>query len=474
MPVRDRETNPELPQPTPEQVFFRWPRREPLAALWSGDHAARTTLLANPGKPVLVPSGENPLPALRALLRAASPHGRGGWMVLLSYDAGRALEPRARTANGAADDRGWPAAVFLRIDAPLVYDHALGRWNDADRAAAEAGPEPAQTDAFETGPARSATSQGAYEAGVARVVEYLCAGDAYQVNLAHRFTLPMRGSARAFFSRLAGAANPRYGAYLEFDEPDGTRRAVCSASPELYLAYNAGTRRVQTCPMKGTRPHSASAQSLREAPKDAAELAMIVDLMRNDLGRVCVAGTMRVDHAREIERHGASPESSLWQATATISGTLASGADLADLIGATFPPGSVTGAPKIRAMQIIDELEPVRRGPYCGALGYISDSGDAAFNVAIRTALITGSPGACPGEFEASLLDYSVGAGVVVESEPRAEWLETLDKAGVLRGALAHAGQIESESSQATQAPAPPQTITVPPTTSSGIATTAP
>ena len=161
-------------------------------------------------------------------------------MVLLSYDAGRALEPRARTANGAADDRGWPAAVFLRIDAPLVYDHALGRWNDADRAAAEAGPEPAQTDAFETGPARSATSQGAYEAGVARVVEYLCAGDAYQVNLAHRFTLPMAG-VPALLPRLAGAANPRYGAYLSstsLTEPV----AVCSASPELFLAYNAGTR----------------------------------------------------------------------------------------------------------------------------------------------------------------------------------------------------------------------------------------
>jgi anthranilate/para-aminobenzoate synthase component I len=161
--------------------------------------------------------------------------------------------------------------------------------------------------------------------------------------------------------------------------------------------------------------------------------------MRNDLGRVCEFGSVRVDEPRVIERHGGRGEGGVWQGVATVSGTVRAGLDLADVLRATFPPGSVTGAPKIRAMQIIDELEPVPRGPYCGAIGFISDCGRAAFNVAIRTAVLhSRAPGAGPdGPWT---LDYSVGAGIVADSRPDLEWRETLAKAGALLGSGAGAG----------------------------------
>jgi len=186
-----------------------------------------------------------------------------------------------------------------------------------------------------------------------------------------------------------------------------------------------------TRPMKGTRPAGGDPAELERSVKDRAELNMIIDLMRNDLGRVCRAGSVRVERAREIERHGG--ERGVWQATATVSGELRDGIGLARVLGAAFPAGSVTGAPKIRAMQIIDELEPVRRGPYCGSIGWIGNDGAAELSVAIRTALVSGAPGDGPGEVREGVLDYSVGAGIVADSDPSAEWRETMDKAGVMR-----------------------------------------
>ncbi|MEQ8769129.1 MAG: anthranilate synthase component I family protein [Phycisphaerales bacterium] len=274
-------------------------------------------------------------------------------------------------------------------------------------------------------------NRAAYTAAVRRAIEYIRAGDIYQANLTHRLSTPFAGSARALFAALA-AADPVHGVYLEADH-DRTRTALCSASPELFLSYDPTTRRLTTRPMKGTRPHAADPAELRDAPKDRAELAMIVDLMRNDLGRVAEFGSVRVEAPRTIERHAQS----VLQATATISATLRQDLTLADAITAAFPAGSVTGAPKIRAMQIIDELEDAARGPYCGSAGFIDDSGRAMLNVAIRTALITGSPGnRARDEIASGTLDYAVGAGIVADSDPDAEWDETLVKAGVLRSAL--------------------------------------
>jgi anthranilate/para-aminobenzoate synthase component I len=213
---------------------------------------------------------------------------------------------------------------------------------------------------------------------------------------------------------------------------------ICSASPELFLEIDAAARRIVTRPMKGTRRGSSSVAELELSAKDTAELNMITDLMRNDLGRVCELGSVRVERAREVERHGntaihrytdtaihedgetATHEGGLWQATSMVSGMLRGGIGMSEILAATFPGGSITGAPKIRAMQIISELEGRERGVYCGAIGFVSRSGHAAFNVAIRTATISGG-----------VVSYGVGAGIVADSEPGAEWRETMDKAGV-------------------------------------------
>lgn len=176
--------------------------------------------------------------------------------------------------------------------------------------------------------------------------------------------------------------------------------------------------------MKGTRPGHAPPDELRASPKEHAELAMIVDLARNDLGRVCQPGSVRVHAPRDLERHDAG---NVLQATATVTGRLRPDRTPLDLLHALFPAASVTGAPKIRAMQIIDRLETARRGPYCGALGFLSDCGSAAFNVAIRSAALSATPRP-DGELRGRL-DYSVGAGIVADSNPRDEWEETLVKA---------------------------------------------
>jgi para-aminobenzoate synthetase component 1 len=322
---------------------------------------------------------------------------------------------------------------------------------------------------FRLGPLASEMGREGYEERVRRVVEYIRAGHVYQANLAHRMSGAFSGSAREMAAALFEGSGAWYGAYVEVPEDPaawkaadvaakpamtrvGARRIVVSASPELFLEFDPATRRVVTRPMKGTRSAGEGLdRELRESGKDRAELNMIIDVLRNDLGRVCEMGSVRVEEGRVIERHGgeaAEQQSSnaankgatgegsgrgLWQATATVSGRLRGGAGIADLLEATFPGGSVTGAPKIRAMQIIEELEPVERGPYCGAVGYVSDCGRAAFSVAIRTAMISGVAGAARDEIKDGVLHWPVGAGIVAESDPHEEWEETIAKAGVIR-----------------------------------------
>src|SRR5690606_35829943 len=217
---------------------------------------------------------------------------------------------------------------------------------------------------------RSRTGRQRYERDAAWIIERIRAGDVYQVNLAHQLAGEFRGSARALFARLAAAADPWHGAYLEAPacEPTGgSGRAVCSISPELFLEYEPESRRVTTRPMKGTRPGAGDPAELAAAAKDTAELNMIIDLMRNDLGRSCAFGSVRVQAARVIERHGApgAGGGGVLQATGEVSGVLRDDVSFLEAFGMAFPPGSVTGAPKIQAMRMIDQLEPVARGPYC-------------------------------------------------------------------------------------------------------------
>lgn len=221
------------------------------------------------------------------------------------------------------------------------------------------------------------------------------------------------------------SAQPWHGALLEL--PDGS--SVVSLSPELFLAGEfqpANSGFVVTRPIKGTRPSTVDPEELLRSTKDEAELTMIVDLMRNDLGRVCSAGSVEVSELRHVEQHP-----TVHQAVATVQGRLRPGVDAASLLRATFPPGSVTGAPKIRAMQIIEALETRRRGPYCGAIGYFSDHGRFGLNVAIRTLAIAPPRGV--GSEVVREVHYGVGCGIVADSDSGSEWRESMDKAAVVR-----------------------------------------
>ena len=277
--------------------------------------------------------------------------------------------------------------------------------------------------------------------GVRDVLDYIAAGDVYQVNLTERFAHPIADDARAhraFAAELFAAARPAHGCVIEWPNEHGVLDALISASPELFLSFDPTTRTLRTMPMKGTRPASADPRELDRAEKDRAELAMIVDLMRNDLGRVCRLGSVRVEQPRAVDTHAGS----VHQATATVAGDLRTDRTLADAIIQAFPPGSVTGAPKVRAMQIIDELEAAPRGFYCGLAGWIADDGRAELSVTIRAAVVSGAGAS-------RTLDYHAGAGIVADSDPDSEWRETVLKTDVTRAALA--------ARLATPAPASPE-----------------
>ena len=337
-----------------------------------------------------------------------------GWLVMLSYELGRRIESKAvhslSTRMGEANE--FPIAV-------------IQRWE-----AAESCTPPAGT--YQVGELKSSMGKDGYISAVERTKGYIRAGDIYQANIAHHLVAPFSGDASECFDALSQAAEPRFGSMMIFDHA-GIRHAIGSISPELFLQADLTARTIRTEPMKGTRPIGADAAELRDSIKDRAELDMITDLMRNDLGRVCTLGSVQVIETRKIEPH----KSGVLQASSVIDGQLAEGVGITEIINATFPPGSVTGAPKVRAMQIIDELEDRARDSYCGSMMVIDDSGRINANVAIRTAHIwggvdpRGSSSILNGQFV-----YPVGAGVVADSDPEAEWAETLIKAGVLRSAL--------------------------------------
>jgi para-aminobenzoate synthetase component 1 len=385
------------------EAIHAWPADRPLAILSAGRlDGASDESRADPSSPspsvaprwtiLCAPSAKSEITHpddLDRLLAPKSPPGRAatesdappftaGRLVLLTYELGHALE----TAAGAISPPP-PLGIVADIATAHAYDHATGRWSS---------PPPSTnptTPAYHLGPLTSDMGSAPYRDAVRTALGYIRAGDVYQVNLAHRLSASFEGSPRALAAHLYASAAPAHGVYAELPDRStnltGHPSAIISASPELFVSFDPATRRVRTQPMKGTRPITGDPAELRVAEKDRAELDMITDLMRNDLGRVCAFGSMRVDAARTIEAHG----SSVWQATSTVSGILREGLTPADLVRATFPPGSVTGAPKVRAMQIIHELEPVPRGFYCGALGWLDDSGAMSLNVAIRTATIT-------------------------------------------------------------------------------------
>jgi len=431
------------------EALEQWPKHRPLAALVSGPGAgtwSRRSIFAEPVETRLVriPAGLDASSAnrplqheLRALLRRtpAVPSAHNGWIASISYNFGRVLEPKAHSEGGAMDDRDWPVAMLCWCPDALVLDHLTGAWTvvgDPSRVPSlpllREAPVSDDRAPFSVGPLEPFVDRVMFEASVARCIELIHAGELFQANIARRISAPFHGSTRALAARAFAASGAWFGAYIEADPG----RTIISMSPELFLSVDAATRRVVTRPIKGTRPEHTAPRELADSAKDAAELAMIVDLMRNDLGRVSEIGSVRVDSARQIETHP-----TVHHAVAEVSGTLRPNVDTTALLAATFPPGSVTGAPKIRAMQIIDELEPVQRGPYCGATGLFAGDGSVALNVSIRTIALSGrGHNESPAELDGTL-DYWAGCGIVAESKPEDEWLESVAKTAVLMKAIA-------------------------------------
>ncbi|MEO0588905.1 MAG: chorismate-binding protein, partial [Planctomycetota bacterium] len=258
------------------------------------------------------------------------------------------------------------------------------------------------------------------------MVDRLHAGDAFEVNLTTRLTAAFTGRPADLFAALLRRSPAWYAAFLPLpDLGDARTRALASISPELFLDLTPdGT--VTTRPIKGSRPadqpdHRHPHAGLDASDKDRAELAMVVDMLRNDLGRVCRFGSVRVTDARSIERHP-----TIDHGVATVTGSLHKDATPGQLLRATFPGGSITGAPKVQAMRTIEALEPVGRGPYCGAIGTLQGR-SMTLSIAIRTACVeTDAPPGDPTALGTGTVDFHVGSGIVADSLPRAEWRETL------------------------------------------------
>ena len=356
-----------------------------------------------------------------------------GAVGFLSYDLGSHIEKLPRTT---VDDIGFPDMYFAFYDRVVAYDHHESRlWLAAaelDDEAAPQQPADAKLDDLQrklarpAAPRREGSAASAviesnftreeYLEAVGRAKDYISAGDIFQVNLSQRFQTRIEIPPEELYRRLRAINPAPFAAFLRFGD-----KAVVSASPELYLRVRG--RHVETRPIKGTRPRGRGEdedRGLREellaSEKDAAELTMIVDLERNDLGRVCDYGTVRVSESRVLEQYP-----TVWHGVATVEGELHERYDRIDLLKATFPGGSITGAPKIRAMEIIDELEPTRRSVYTGAVGCLGFDGGMNLNIVIRTFLINGQDAF-----------FQVGGGIVADSEVEDEYDETLHKARAL------------------------------------------
>ncbi|HVP10821.1 MAG TPA: anthranilate synthase component I family protein [Phycisphaerae bacterium] len=386
----------------------------------------------------------------------------GGWVGYLAYEAGRFIEPsgwltRSDDASSCRDGgfSRLPISRWALFDTVVIHDELEGSWTVAgvelpsrlarcerpslsdrltmlERFVGKAGSEAASGEQRSGGQGRPAAgtwnfSREEYLRKVVRALEYIRAGDIFQVNLARRCRVPVASHAFGIYESLREMNPSTHAVYLPVSQgpEDAPWAAIVSSSPEVFLYVQGGA--VTTRPIKGTRPRGATpaedqaaGRELAESPKDRAELNMIIDLERNDLGRVCEFGTVRVVSDGEIETLP-----TVFHRTATVVGRLRPEADAMDLLRATFPGGSITGAPKVRAMQIINELEPTPRGPYCGAIGWVGVDGDMMLNLAIRTMVV--------GEGHA---DVMVGSGIVADSDPEAEYEELGAKAAGMLAAL--------------------------------------
>lgn len=380
---------------------------------------------------------------------AELPPFQGGYAGLLGYELGEAFEKLPRPE---VDEFKMPAMVVGLFDWVIAWDHIQNRAWIISQGLPETGsiertrratqrietvrgilasdphesvtqinriPAPAnQSDVPVLAGLRSNFSKNSYLAALQDVIEYIYAGDIFQANLSQRLLFPQERTSLDLYSLLRTRNAAPFAGYFSFDD-----WAVLSASPERFVSVDNGE--VETRPIKGTRKRSTAPEAdlfgrdeLRESSKDRAENVMIVDLLRNDLSRVCKPGSIRVPQLCTVETYA-----TVQHLVSQIRGTLRDECDVWDLFTATFPGGSITGAPKIRAMEIIAELEPTVRGPYCGSLFYTSCSGHTDSSILIRTFTCRNGWIQCPA-----------GGGVVADSKPESEYNETLHKAeGMLR-----------------------------------------
>jgi len=352
----------------------------------------------------------------------------GGAIGYFAYDLARRVDD---LPIQALDAENIPQMMVGIYDWAVVVDHRLSRaWlvsHSFDQATEDVWPELCalfdspllikSQSVFEVTSALSSNMDyKAYTQAFDKVKRYIYEGDCYQVNLAQRFSAKAMGDAWVAYQALREISPAPFMAYMNFSNESPLQ--VLSASPERFLQVFNG--HVETRPIKGTRPRSLdaeqdkrNAESLQNSLKDRAENLMIVDLLRNDISKACEIGTVRADHMFALESFA-----NVHHLVSTVTGKLAVGMTAIDLLRACFPGGSITGAPKLRAMEIIEELEPNRRGLYCGAIGYISFDGNMDTNIAIRTAIYS------QGEIR-----FYAGGGVVADSELTKEYRETLDKA---------------------------------------------
>jgi para-aminobenzoate synthetase / 4-amino-4-deoxychorismate lyase len=323
------------------------------------------------------------------------------------------------------NENGWYAAGFLSYESSGAFDHALTTRSAGEFPLLWFGlyPKPEAIElprpdfsAYALGDAVSSVSQPEYEQAIHRIKTYIGAGDSYQVNYTLRLMLPFSGNPWHLFLAMVRAQSPGYAAWVDIG-----RYAVCSASPELFFRLQGN--RLTCKPMKGTvrrgrtqKEDKALSDWLHFSEKNRAENLMIVDMIRNDLGRVADTGSVHVPRMFEVERHP-----TLWQMTSTVTADCAK--SIAEIMSALFPCASITGAPKIRTTQIIAELEPTPRGLYTGCIGFIAPERSVQFNVAIRTAVV---------DRQAGKVEYGSGGGIVWDSAADDEYTEALLKARVL------------------------------------------
>ncbi len=365
----------------------------------------RPAIFDTPGEIV---TAHHPDEVAPALARLDALRGQGAWVAgYLSYEAGYALEPKL--APLMPEGRAHPLLAFGAYAAPKAVHEITALPGFGGQTVHEI------TAKTHLSPLRPMVSRAAYDAAMDRVKSYIAAGDCYQINLTFPMQADLTGDAYGLYLALRARQAVGYGALIDL----GVGPQIVSRSPELFFSVtNQG--RIESRPMKGTAPRSpdpeedaALAQDLWRSEKGRAENLMIVDLLRNDISRIARIGSVKVPELYAVESFA-----TVHQMSSRVVGQLVDPPSLSGLMPALFPCGSITGAPKIRAMQIIREVEPFPRGVYCGAIGWMAPEGAAAFNVAIRSISVFGGQ-----------VTLNVGGGVVQDSTASGEWEEAHWKA---------------------------------------------